>query len=249
MGTILNNSQLVTALAETSPRLVNFVQRLNNKDDIVDWDFLDRNGFSKNGVYFEISESVRTMMAQIVDYEKGRNVDYTKEYAGLSAVYPFAGTKYSLKSAVVKDSSKIVSNVFGGKSYHNYGLAVDLIPCVTRWKMENVNGTGLTIENIYRYAHLDKLAEECGIEWGGTWTTLRDPWHFQDNAYKLPPSGDYNYNYDKNCSFAFIRDYNSGKFSNLDNTSGKTKTGNKIVKIFLGVLALGSLAFLAGKRR
>ena len=64
---------------------------------------------------------------------------------------------------------KIVTNAKGGKSYHNFGLAVDIV--------EIKNGKAL-----WTNPDWDKIAElgkSLGLEWGGNWTSIKDKPHFQ----------------------------------------------------------------------
>lgn len=56
-----------------------------------------------------------------------------------------------------------------GKSYHNYGAAVDL----------TITGrpNGWTVQRAL--AELGKIAPTCGLRWGGTFATKNDPPHFE----------------------------------------------------------------------
>lgn len=61
-----------------------------------------------------------------------------------------------------------VSDAPPGRSYHNYGLAIDVAPLVggqPDWSI-NWNSVGT-------------LGEQLGFEWGGRWTTRIDRTHFQ----------------------------------------------------------------------
>ena len=68
----------------------------------------------------------------------------------------------------------IVTDVMGGDSYHNWGLAFDAVPLVdgeVDW-----NATEL-------FNRMGELGQQVGLEWGGNWTshysTLIDLPHFQ----------------------------------------------------------------------
>lgn len=67
------------------------------------------------------------------------------------------------------DKSKgIVTNARGGQSYHNYGLAMDVVPYVDGkpdWKTD--------------WAKLGALGKAHGLEWGGDFKTFVDRPHFQ----------------------------------------------------------------------
>lgn len=62
---------------------------------------------------------------------------------------------------------KIVTNAKGGSSYHNYGLAIDLVELVGN-KLGN-----------FDMGKLKPLADRYGLIWGGTFETLYDPPHFE----------------------------------------------------------------------
>lgn len=51
-----------------------------------------------------------------------------------------------------------------GKSFHNYGLAVDI-------RVKHLSQSQLN--------EVVKIAKELGFEWGGNWKTIYEPWHFQ----------------------------------------------------------------------
>lgn len=63
----------------------------------------------------------------------------------------------------------IITKARGGLSWHNYGLAVDVVfggPKKWSWAESN------------NWALLGKLGKECGFEWGGNWKQVDKP-HFQ----------------------------------------------------------------------
>jgi len=62
----------------------------------------------------------------------------------------------------------IVTNARGGYSWHNFGLAADyafVINGKVTW-----NGP---------WDMFGRIAKECGLEWGGSWKTLKDRPHVQ----------------------------------------------------------------------
>jgi peptidoglycan L-alanyl-D-glutamate endopeptidase CwlK len=63
----------------------------------------------------------------------------------------------------------IVTNVRAGGSYHNYGLAVDVV--------EIKNGKALWKNPDWE--KIGQLGEQIGFEWGGRWTGFTDRPHFQ----------------------------------------------------------------------
>lgn len=64
---------------------------------------------------------------------------------------------------------KIVTNAKGGKSYHNFGLAVDIV--------EIKNGKALWTNP--DWGKISELGKSLGLEWGGDWTSIKDKPHFQ----------------------------------------------------------------------
>lgn len=64
---------------------------------------------------------------------------------------------------------KIVTNAKGGDSYHNYGLAFDVV--------EIKDGKAL-FENP-NWTKIGSIGKTFGFEWGGEWESLKDKPHFQ----------------------------------------------------------------------
>ena len=64
---------------------------------------------------------------------------------------------------------KIVTNAKGGKSYHNFGLAVDIV--------EIKNGKALWSNP--DWGKISELGKSLGLEWGGDWVSIKDKPHFQ----------------------------------------------------------------------
>lgn len=63
---------------------------------------------------------------------------------------------------------KIVTNARGGDSFHNYGLAFDVV--------EIVNGTANWNT---RWKEIAEIGLQLGLEWGGNFKSLSDKPHFQ----------------------------------------------------------------------
>ncbi len=63
----------------------------------------------------------------------------------------------------------IVTNAKGGSSYHNYGLAIDVV---------EVRPNGSVNWNT-NWSAIAKIGKEMGFEWGGDWTSIVDKPHFQ----------------------------------------------------------------------
>ena len=65
---------------------------------------------------------------------------------------------------------KIVTNAMGGYSYHNYGLAFDVVPVVGKLAVWDDNDLWNTI---------GRAGQDIGLEWGGSWEKFKDKPHFQ----------------------------------------------------------------------
>jgi hypothetical protein len=58
----------------------------------------------------------------------------------------------------------------GGKSKHQYGLAIDLVPVINsvpQW------------DNAKLWRKVGAIGEQLGLRWGGRWKSLYDPGHFE----------------------------------------------------------------------
>jgi peptidoglycan LD-endopeptidase CwlK len=69
---------------------------------------------------------------------------------------------------------RVVTNAKGGQSFHNYRLALDVVP------MRNGKPVwGTTGADGLLWQRVGALGEAAGLEWGGRWRTLKDFPHFQ----------------------------------------------------------------------
>lgn len=78
----------------------------------------------------------------------------------------------------------IVTNAKGGTSFHNYGLAIDLVEMSEDEKTANWN---------FDMSKLSPIAKKYGLEWGGSWTHIVDRPHFEYRA-----------GFKENCSDALL---------------------------------------------
>lgn len=62
-----------------------------------------------------------------------------------------------------------VTNAPGGKSFHNYGIAIDIVEMID----------GKTVNWNFDYSKLKPIADKYGLEWGGAWVSIVDKPHFQ----------------------------------------------------------------------
>jgi peptidoglycan L-alanyl-D-glutamate endopeptidase CwlK len=65
-------------------------------------------------------------------------------------------------------------------SYHGYGLAFDIaITDLTGKYIKWDRTSDWNSDGINDWDQVGSLATECGLEWGGNWTSMPDPPHFQ----------------------------------------------------------------------
>uniref|UniRef100_UPI0025F6DA74 M15 family metallopeptidase n=1 Tax=uncultured Gilliamella sp. TaxID=1193505 RepID=UPI0025F6DA74 len=71
-----------------------------------------------------------------------------------------------------KNPGPIVTKVKGGYSFHNYGLAIDVVKILDK-KAIYLDSTNPDMAEIVR------IAKSYGSSWGGDWTTFKDYPHFE----------------------------------------------------------------------
>ena len=91
------------------------------------------------GITLRITQAMRTMKEQADLYAKGRTAPGPK-----------------------------VTNAKAGSSYHNYGLAIDLVV---------IEGTKPDWQ--YNMGNLKPYADKYGLTWGGSWAKFKDYPHFE----------------------------------------------------------------------
>jgi peptidoglycan LD-endopeptidase CwlK len=67
---------------------------------------------------------------------------------------------------------KVVTNARGGYSYHNFGLAFDIV-------IQNADGSLCWNTGDKRWQTVGALGKSLGLEWGGGWRKFPDYPHFQ----------------------------------------------------------------------
>lgn len=68
------------------------------------------------------------------------------------------------------EPGEIITNAPGGKSFHNFGLAIDLC---------HISDDLKSIDWHFDMSKLKPIADKYGLEWGGSWTTIKDYPHFE----------------------------------------------------------------------
>lgn len=74
----------------------------------------------------------------------------------------------------IDEKDERVTNAPAGKSFHNYGIAVDLVQML-----------GAAANWNFAYKQLVPIANKYNLEWGGTWVTIHDEPHFQVKGYNI----------------------------------------------------------------
>lgn len=155
-------------------------------------------------------------------YAIGRTIGYKKVYGSDFVSTPnlpdCLRSKWTYEKQV-KKIGNVVTNCRGGESFHNYGLAVDIVlrhygESIPKGKILTVDGVRYdTLRKVYEDSGIIKWAQYCHLEWGGYWSDFPDPAHFQDKEYDIIPYklyGQFNLRNEKNCSFAAVRDWAKG---------------------------------------
>lgn len=69
---------------------------------------------------------------------------------------------------------KIVTNARAGQSFHNYRVALDVVPLRNGKPVWNTAN-----EDAVLWKKLGAIGKECGLEWAGEWRTFKEFPHFQ----------------------------------------------------------------------
>lgn len=252
MSIVLNDEKYLTALTRCSPNIQKFLRALNNRDSRIKWARLERDGcVQKDGSIFRVLSSVRTAKEQINEFKKGRKgVESTSECLLRPNKYcsSVPAWKYVLNNkGVIDNKAKISTNVWAGGSYHNWGLAVDLV--LRKFgdaKIIKVSDGAISLANYYSLIGLTQLAKACGLDWGGLWGDFPDLSHWEDRSYSIPPK---EYHYDKNMTFEFLQRLNSGGFVGASSSGGLFSGVKNVARMgAFGVAAYLIASFMGAKR-
>ena len=206
-----------SALADCSENINQFLALLNRKTPDLDWDRLEYDGcVQPDGSFFRVLSTVRTAQEQIECFKMGRRgVEYNQNILSTANSYcsQVPAVQYELISAgTIENEDDVATNAWAGQSYHNWGLAVDVI--LTKFGDPlylDLQDGRISMQDYYALTGLSRLAAACSLEWGGTWTGFLDFPHFQDTVYKIPPKP---YHYDNNMNFHFVKRLFNGTLTN-----------------------------------
>lgn len=116
--------------------------------------------------------AIRGMAQNFLDAAKARGIDLRitsglRTFAEQQALYDQGRTK----------PGKIVTNAKPGQGFHNYGLAIDVIPFVN----------GKPDWNTTLWPEISTIGKSLGFSWGGDWEHFKDFPHFeypQNTSYR-----------------------------------------------------------------
>lgn len=82
----------------------------------------------------------------------------------------------------ILDNEKIVTKASSvTQSFHGYGLAFDIaIVDATGKKIDWTEHSDWNNDGMNDWAQVGSLAQTVGLEWGGNWSSMPDPPHYQD---------------------------------------------------------------------
>lgn len=197
------------ALSHCSTAIVNFLRKIDTTVAYFNKEQLEKDGFFVNGSVFSVTSSYRTLDKQLELYCKGRKVFYTRE------TDKNKGYRFNITYSCVIDEGKIETNAKPGRSYHNWGLAVDVVlnkvgyggVGVVTYKGKKYN-TNLPkdIAQLYSDIGIVGFSESFGLSYGGKWIGFIDAFHFENNIV-LPPS---DYDWSNLCGFINAVNYSRG---------------------------------------
>lgn len=194
-------------IKDLSPNIQKFLKGIDNGTAPLNYSLVDK---LSDGSAFRLVQGLRSMAEQYEDYKKGRR----------NVSMAFSGSAYALGTgATTENVNKVVTYAFAGQSFHNYGLAVDL---VVRTVGYSIPKGYKSLKDFYKAIGLDKWAKACGLSWGGDWSDFSDVVHFEDRSFLIPKDftssfvsatgQTYRYNplwTEKNANFDFIKAYNN----------------------------------------
>lgn len=230
MGYILSDSVYHTLAENCVPEMALFLKGLNEGTASgVDFAGLKAAGLElSDGSIWRVVGGNRSGGDQLDFYKKGRKVSYDSFYV------IGKGSSYLLTDSKVVDPSKVVTNAWVGKSYHNYGAAVDLIfrrigyDIQTDFVYNGIIYSKGDLRKLYVNCGLLHFASSCGLAWGGNWADFSDYAHFEAVSYKLPPESE---NYNSNLNYRYLLDYN--KVGSSGGMVEKKKTDSKLLLVFV----------------
>jgi len=146
-------------------------------------------GQYENELYPQLLEAVKTL-----DEGKAAGVRYDliEKYLTLAdgtamriiEGFRSVGKQNGLWEKGQKTGVKAVTKAKGGQSYHQWGLAVDMVFRRPGWGKAEIEGIVYDFATVkpYQYLGLADYWRRCGLVWGGFWDDLNDMSHVELRA-------------------------------------------------------------------
>jgi|GEM_PF-1753517 len=131
------------------------------------WSLVSNNTFGKNRGEMQMIADVNALHP----YFRDRVLDLIEKCRAKGIELAFVETfRTHAKQNEYKGMGKKYTRSGGGKSKHQYGLAVDVVPIV--------NGEAQW-DNLVLWRKIGMIGEKLGLRWGGRWRHPFDPGHFE----------------------------------------------------------------------
>lgn len=92
----------------------------------------------------------------------------------VTSTYRDAASQDALYAQGRTAPGRIVTNARAGQSWHNYGLAFDVVPLRAGKPVWGATGADLAL-----WRRVGEIGKRCGLEWAGEWVRFREYPHFQ----------------------------------------------------------------------
>jgi peptidoglycan L-alanyl-D-glutamate endopeptidase CwlK len=125
----------------------------------------------KLGLRIIFTQTLRTNDEQIALFAQGRqslgNVNGLRQIAGMPPI-------------TEKENHRVTNARDASSSFHGYGMAFDIaITDSTGKKIIWNDKSDWNEDGVSDWIQVGKLGEELGLEWGGNFSSISDPPHFQ----------------------------------------------------------------------
>lgn len=123
------------------------------------------------GLKIIFTQTLRTNAEQVALYAQGRqslgNVNGLREIAGMPPISE-------------KENHRVTNARDVTSSFHGYGMAFDI--AITDFNGKKIvwsDKSDWNEDGVSDWVQVGKLGEEIGLEWGGNFSSISDPPHFQ----------------------------------------------------------------------
>lgn len=121
---------------------------------------------------YDLRPVVRDKMIEFIERYRARGFDLL-----ITCTYRSAAEQDALYALGRTKPGKRVTNAKGGNSYHQYGVAVDIVPLMDGkplWQTHDRKNKLLPA-----WQAVCEVAAELGIEWAGNWKSFKEYAHLQ----------------------------------------------------------------------